>query len=337
MTGVLNLYKPAGPTSHDIVAQVRRLLGVRRVGHAGTLDPMARGVLVVCVGNATRIIEYFADLPKQYVAQMTFGIETDSQDTTGMIQAERDATHLRAEDLVAVLDRFRGPIMQTPPMVSAVKHEGRRLYELARAGHEVERKARPVTIYELKTGAFQPGPRPTATLAVTCSGGTYVRTLCADIGTAAGVGAAMSDLERTAVGPFRGEDALSLEALAELAAEGRVNEVLIPPARALEHLPAVVVDEADRVALAQGRRVGLTPPPCPPPRSGEGGGTTPQAAGEDATPSAPPLRFGEGAGGGVKSPLRVLTPDGDLVAIARVQSRDGQPVLAPEKVFVSAP
>jgi tRNA pseudouridine55 synthase len=302
MQGVLNIYKPSGPTSHDIVARVRRLLGVRRVGHAGTLDPMARGVLVVCVGNATRIVEYLGGLPKSYRAEMTLGIATDTQDVTGRVLEEQPADHVGEEALRAVLEPFRGPILQVPPMVSAVKHEGRRLYELARAGREVERAARPVTIYELELRAFCPGERPTATLDVTCSGGTYVRTLCAEIGAALGTGAALSDLERTAVGPFRAAESRTLEELELMAAEGRAQEALLSPAAALTHLPTVVVDEAGCAAIAHGRSAPVLDSPAE------------QAA----------------------ALHRVLDQAGELVAIGRVDERDGNRVVAPEKVFRTA-
>jgi tRNA pseudouridine55 synthase len=302
MQGVLNIYKPSGPTSHDIVARVRRLLGVRRVGHAGTLDPMARGVLVVCVGNATRIVEYLGGLPKSYRAEMTLGIATDTQDITGRVLEERPAEHVGEEALRAVLEQFRGPILQVPPMVSAVKHEGRRLYQLARAGREVERAARPVTIYELELRAFGPGERPRATLDVTCSGGTYVRTLCAEIGAALGTGGALSDLERTAVGPFRAAESRTLEELELLAAEGRAHEALLSPAAALTHLPTVVVDEAGCAAIAHGRSAPVLDSPAE------------QAA----------------------VLYRVLDQAGELVAIGRVDERDGSRVVAPEKVFRTA-
>lgn len=308
MNGVLNIYKPPGPTSHDVVARVRRAVGVKRVGHAGTLDPMARGVLVVCVGPATRIIEYFGALPKSYMAEMVLGIATDTQDTTGRVIEERRAGHLRADDLHGALAAFRGPILQVPPMVSAVKHEGERLYRLARAGREVERAARPVTIHALECLEFQPGERPRARLAVTCSGGTYVRTLCADIGAALGVGAAMSDLERTAVGPFRVEESLPLDDLGHLAAAGRLAERLLCPADALSHLPALVLTEEQCRAVSQGRAI-TPPPPAPLPETERG------------------------AGGKESPPIRLLSPSGVLVGIARLRPEGGTSRLAPEKVF----
>jgi tRNA pseudouridine55 synthase len=321
MQGVLNLYKPSGPTSHDVVARVRRVVGMKHVGHAGTLDPMARGVLVVCLGAATRIIEYWSELPKSYVAEMVLGIATDTQDTSGQVTEERPAAEIQETDLRAALTRFRGPILQVPPMVSAVKHGGERLYRLAREGRKVERAPRPVTIHALECLEFHPGERPRARLAVTCSGGTYVRTLCADIGAALGTGAAMSDLERTAVGPFRVEESLSLDDLATATFAGRLSERLISPADALAHLPAVVLDEAACRAVMQGRAVQPPErwqPPQPPNNGGSG---------------LPPLLGGWG--GKHTGPLRLLNARGELIAIARIQQQDGTARLAPEKVFGS--
>lgn len=254
--GVLNINKPAGPTSHDVVARVRRLCGTKRVGHAGTLDPAATGVLVVLLGVATRLAEYATDLPKQYDAVIQFGLRTDSQDTTGATLSRDDASSLTQAAVEAALDRFRGEILQTPPMVSAVKVEGKRLYELARRGETVERRARPVTIYSLQLEEFYPGPDAWGRLLVECSSGTYVRTLCADLGDALGCGAAMGALRRTRIGSFRVEDAVSLEALEQAVSAQRMSEVLLPPAAAVAHLPAVTVGVEARRRLLHGMKVG---------------------------------------------------------------------------------
>src|SRR5437867_3727843 len=245
-SGVLNVDKPAGPTSHDVVARVRRLTGTRRVGHAGTLDPAATGVLVVLVGVATRLAEYLTELPKRYEAVIRFGLRTDTQDTTGTVLSEADASALTEADVEAALAPFRGEILQTPPMVSAVKVEGKRLYELARRGETVERAARPVTIHELRLEEFHPGREAWGRLVVGCSSGTYVRTLCADLGEALGCGAAMAALRRTAIGPFDLSGAVSLEELEQAVANGRLKDHLLPPAAAVAHLPAVMVNAADQ-------------------------------------------------------------------------------------------
>jgi tRNA pseudouridine55 synthase len=244
--GILNLHKPSGPTSHDCVAQVRRALGTRRVGHAGTLDPLASGVLVLGIGNGTRILEYLQGLPKVYRAGVVFGVETDTQDTSGVVQAEADASAITEEALLALLPQFRGDLMQVPPMVSALKVGGKKLYELARQGTIIEREPRPVTVYRLELLQFRSGARPEAELRVECSAGTYVRTLCHDLGRELCVGAAMSALEREAVGPFRVEDAVRLDALGP-------GTTLLPLSDALAHLPAVTVDPTMAVRLAQGQ------------------------------------------------------------------------------------
>lgn len=215
ISGVVPIDKSGGMTSHDVVNRVRRLFGIRRVGHAGTLDPMATGVLVVCLGAATRIAEYLAASRKTYRAAVVFGVTTDTEDSTGHIIAESDASQLTEERLLAILPGFMGAIQQIPPMVSAVHHEGKRLYELAREGIEVERKPRDVNIHRLELLSFTPGRNPRAELEIECSAGTYIRTLAADIGQAAAVGAMMDSLQRTQSGRFTLADCSSLEVLAE--------------------------------------------------------------------------------------------------------------------------
>lgn len=261
MDGVLNVLKPPGMTSHDVVAYLRRLLRERRVGHTGTLDPGAAGVLPVCLGRATRLAEYLAEAGKAYRAEVTFGIATDTLDAYGTETERRPVPELRAGDLLAVLPRFQGEIWQTPPMYSAVKVGGRRLYELARAGQEVERVPRQVTIHRLSLVAFRPGEFPVARLDVVCSKGTYIRTLAADLGAALGVPAHLSHLVRTGSGPFTLETAVTLE---ELAAHG-AGPYLVPPARALAHLPRLILrDPRAARAVAHGRAPrlprGWTPP-----------------------------------------------------------------------------
>lgn len=208
VSGLLIVDKPAGWTSHDVVGKVRRLAGMRRVGHAGTLDPMATGVLVVLLGRATRAAEYAEAQVKGYSAHIRFGVTTDTLDTEGNVTSASGVVPGR-EEIEAVLPRFRGQIEQIPPMYSAIKIGGRKLYEIARAGGEVERKPRKVNITRLEcTG---PLPDGDFVLEVECSKGTYIRSLCADIGEALGCGACMSALRRVSSGEFRVEDALSLE------------------------------------------------------------------------------------------------------------------------------
>lgn len=246
MHGLLNLYKPSGPTSHDCVGRVRRVLQTRRVGHAGTLDPLARGVLVMGIGNGTRVLEYLHGLPKTYRARMVFGRVTDSQDVTGALLSEEDASGVTRPAIEAALEPFRGDIMQVPPMVSALKVGGRKLYELARKGETVEREARAVTIHSLEILEFIPGPAAELEFRVTCSGGTYVRTLCHDLGAALGVGGTMAELEREAVGSFRAGDAVHLEDL-------RSDTPLVPLGSALSHMPSLVVGPEQAARLAHGQ------------------------------------------------------------------------------------
>jgi tRNA pseudouridine55 synthase len=240
MDGILNLLKPPGMTSHDVVSVVRRALGIKKVGHTGTLDPGVAGVLPICVGRATRLAEFIAGEDKAYRAEITFGVTTDTQDSFGELTGEADAAFLTRGDIAYTLTKFQGQIMQIPPMVSAVKVDGKRLYELAREGLEVERAARPVTIHKLQLLDFRPGPRPVAFVDVVCSKGTYIRTLAYDIGKALGVGAHMSYLVRTRSGPFTLEDAATLEELAAgqaamlspAAALGAMARAQVPPAAA---------------------------------------------------------------------------------------------------------
>jgi tRNA pseudouridine55 synthase len=250
--GILIVNKPSGPTSHDCVARVRRVLRVRRVGHAGTLDPLATGVLVMGIGHGTRILEYLQDLPKTYRARVRFGMETDTQDITGEVTALAETGNLTEEAFATALQRFQGPQVQLPPMYSALKSGGRRLYELARQGQSVEREPRPITVYSIEPLAFHPGTRAEAEFRVCCSTGTYVRTLCHDLGRLLGVGGAMAALEREAVGGLTLEDAVPLREVAP-------GVPLMPLGTALGHLPCVLLPAGDAARLAQGQFV-----PAPP-------------------------------------------------------------------------
>ena len=210
--GILIIDKPAGWTSHDVVAKLRGILHERRIGHAGTLDPMATGVLPVFVGRATRAVEFAADREKEYLAGLRLGLTTDTQDTTGTVLATHPVDLTRAQ-VEAALPPFRGEIQQIPPMYSAIKIQGKKLYQLARAGKEVERPPRPVTIHALEL-LEETGPGEFL-LRVRCSKGTYVRTLCHDIGGALGCGGCMSSLRRTMAAGFTLAQAVTLEQAAE--------------------------------------------------------------------------------------------------------------------------
>ncbi len=258
MNGILNVDKPAGMTSHDVVARVRRLARIKRVGHAGTLDPDATGVLLVCLGQATRLSDYLADEGKEYWAVLALGATTTTEDASGEVLTRLDASHVTEQDLAAVLPRFLGDVSQIPPMVSAVHHNGRRLYELAREGITVERAARTIRIDDIQLLDFTPGEAAQATLDVACGKGTYIRTLCADLGAAIGVGGHMARLRRTRVGAFGVEGAMPLDRLTE----ENLPSLLVSPSQALSRFPAqTVTDDMGVDAVRHGR---ATPSDLPP-------------------------------------------------------------------------
>lgn len=247
--GILIIDKPQDWTSHDVVARCRRLLHERRMGHAGTLDPMATGVLPVFVGRATRAVEFASEAEKEYVAGLRLGVITNTQDITGTILEERPVDVGR-EALLEALEAFRGEILQVPPMYSALKVKGQKLYELARKGVEVERKPRPVTIHSL-TLEEQEGPGDYV-LRVRCSKGTYVRTLCHDIGARLGCGGTMYSLRRTMACGFSLADAVSLEAVAQAAEQGGAEQLLRPVDSYFSAYPALTVDERRERAARNG-------------------------------------------------------------------------------------
>jgi tRNA pseudouridine55 synthase len=253
MTGVLNLLKPPGMTSHDVVDVVRRLLRTKRVGHAGTLDPGAAGVLLVCAGEATRIVEYLMEGTKSYRAEVTFGVTTTTEDAQGTIVSEQSAADVTEERLRDVLTQFIGDIEQTPPMASAVQVGGKRLHELARRGETVGRPKRQVHVDEIQLLRFTAGERAVALLDVTCSKGTYVRTLAADVGAALGCGAHLSFLVRTRVGRFRLEESLTLEELQVGTENGTLT--LIPLNDALSHIAQVTLDEIATKKIRNGQSI----------------------------------------------------------------------------------
>lgn len=253
--GVLVVDKPAGMTSHDVVQRVRRLVGQRRVGHTGTLDPDATGVLVVCLGRATRLVRFLQGGRKTYAARLVLGRETTTQDAAGDVVAETPAAHIDEHALCVALLSLQGEIQQVPPMVSAVRVGGERLHDVARRGETVEREARAVTVHDLVLEDFVPGEHPEAGFLVTCSAGTYVRTLAHDAGRALGVGAHLRSLRRLSNGPFTTEDAMGLDGLEAVAAGGTLAHHLLDPAQAARRaLPTVeVADPARLLALAQGK------------------------------------------------------------------------------------
>lgn len=258
MEGILAVWKPAGWTSHDVVAKVRGIVRLKRIGHAGTLDPMVTGVLPLCLGKATRVVEYMQELPKTYTAVLRLGIATDTEDLSGEVIARADKVAVTMEQVQDALAAFCGEIEQVPPMYSAVKVDGKRLYELAREGQQVERKARRVTIYDLQLlDTALEAAEPTISFRVTCSKGTYIRTLCVDIGRKLGVPAAMAELIRNQSAGFSEADCLRMEEIADLHKAGELGEKLLPADRAVAHLPAAKLPAEQRKLASDGRKVPL--------------------------------------------------------------------------------
>ena len=239
-TGVAVVDKEAGWTSHDVVARARKLLGTRRVGHSGTLDPDATGVLVLGVGRATRLLRFITALPKSYTARIVLGTETSTLDASGEITVVHDMSLIGADDVRRAAAGLVGELQQIPPMVSAVRVGGRRLYEIAREGGEVDRAPRPVTVHHFEVAATADPAVYEAS--VSCSSGTYVRVLAADLGTALGGGAHLRDLRRVAVGSFTVDEAWPVDRLQ-----------LLPAAVGLRDLPGVIVDEGTAVDVGHGK------------------------------------------------------------------------------------
>ncbi len=263
--GVLIVDKPRGLTSHDVVDRVRRALGCRRVGHTGTLDPDATGVLVICVGKATRLQRFLAAEDKEYIARLRLGFATDTYDATGKpITTLVTSKQVSVEEIENMIETFRGTIQQIPPLFSAKKHRGQRFYALARRGETVQRHPLTVTIHEIEIIATD-GSRlirhsdgtSEITLRVKCSAGTYVRSLAHDLGERLGCGGHLVRLQRTAVGPFRLDDALPLAVLQQKAAEGTIADCLIPLARLLPEWPALTVGPQEKRRLVHGHPLGV--------------------------------------------------------------------------------
>jgi tRNA pseudouridine55 synthase len=248
--GVLVLDKPSGVTSFDLVRRVRRAAGQKKIGHTGTLDPMATGVMVLCLGRATKLAAFFEAGEKEYLARILLGLTTDSDDVTGRVTAKRSGFDLSPAEVIRIASEFVGEIEQVPPAYSAVKIDGRRAYDLARRGQAVRLKSRNVRVFDLAVTRFEP---PRVTIRARVSKGTYLRSLAADIGRRLGVGACLDQLRRLAVGPFDLQQAVSLDQAEQLAADGRLMERLLPPEEALSFMPGLVVSPqvADMVACGR--------------------------------------------------------------------------------------
>ena len=261
--GVLIVDKPAGMTSHDVVARIRRLAGIHRVGHTGTLDPAATGVLVICLGRATRLVTALQAGEKTYAATVQLGVVTDSDDLDGAVLATASAAALDERTVCGALSEFHGELDQVPPMVSAIKVDGERLHAKARRGEVIERAPRRVRIDSIVLDRFEPGERASVSFLVACSAGTYVRSIARDLGERLGVGGTLAQLRRVANGPFTLEDAVTLDALEERP-ELLAQRLLTPLAALRRVMPIIEVDDADaRRRIATGSdpaRAGLVAP-----------------------------------------------------------------------------
>jgi tRNA pseudouridine55 synthase len=297
--GIINFNKRSGRTSFSVIGQVRRGSGERRVGHAGTLDPLATGVVLVCLGPAVRVTEYLMDLTKTYRGTVRLGVETDTYDAEGEIVATREVD-VSEPALREALSRFAGEIEQRPPAHSAVKVGGKRAYERARRGEEVEMKPRKVRIHRLDLLRFEP---PEVEIEVECGRGTYLRSIAHDLGQALGCGGHLSSLVRTQVGPFRVEDAVDEATLEAAFADGTWREYLQPIDWALLHLPALTVPMEDEKDLRHGQAAHIDD--------------------EDALRGAGPLT------GGMQ--VRAYAEDGSLIGILRYEAAGGD--WYPHKIF----
>lgn len=283
--GFFVIDKPAGITSHDVVSRVRRILGTRKVGHTGTLDPFATGVLPVAVNDGTKVIPFLDEGIKQYEALLRLGVATDTLDMTGTVLKQGDCSFVGLEQISAVLSRFTGRLSQIPPMFSAIKRDGQPLYKLARQGQTVERQARDVEIRSLELLSFE---SPCVHVRVTCSRGTYIRSLADDIGAELGCGASLQELRRITSGPFHLSAAVTLEALEEAARQGRLDNLCVSPLAALSHLADLQLFDTGLAKVIHGR----SPEWCE---------ITPDAASAVAVPQ-----------------LARLSRDGRLVAVAQL-------------------
>ena len=252
MDGFLNLNKPAGFTSHDCVAKVRRLLRIKKVGHGGTLDPAATGVLPIAIGKATRLLQYMEE-DKGYHATIRLGIKTTTDDLEGEIIASQSASDLTLDKILPLLSQFQGKIKQTPPMYSAIQVQGKRLYDLARAGKEVEVPVREVEISKIEVLNWRGGEFPEIDLAIVCGAGTYIRAIARDLGTYLGIGGTLASLIRTQSCGFNLVDSLTFEELENHLQTGTFAP--IPPAGALTHLPTVTLATGDGHRWCQGQRI----------------------------------------------------------------------------------
>lgn len=303
MNGFLNLNKPAGFTSHDCVAKVRRLLEIKKVGHGGTLDPTATGVLPIAIGKATRLLQYMA-ADKGYQAKIRLGVQTTTDDLEGEVIASQSASDLTLEKVLSLLSLFQGKIQQTPPIYSAIQVKGKRLYDLARRGEEVEVPVREVEIYRIEVLNWHGGEFPEIDLAIACSPGTYIRAIARDLGTYLNIGGTLASLIRTQSCGFNLADSLTL---AELDTQLQTRTFSpIPPTAGLTHLPSVTLPIADASRWCQGQRI--------PYRDGK------------ASPSEDIANLSE-------SPLTVYRDDGYFLGIGKLAKSETELLLLPVLVW----
>ncbi|UCC17677.1 MAG: tRNA pseudouridine(55) synthase TruB [Dehalococcoidales bacterium] len=252
MNGILNINKPEGPTSFTIVSRIKKLAGEKRVGHAGTLDPAASGVLPVCFGHGTRVIEYLMDCTKDYRAEIEFGKTTDTYDATGSETSFKDSSSVDRNQIETALIRFLGEIQQVPPVYSALNHKGKPFYELARAGVDIEIASRPVVIHNITIHDWKP---PVVTIDVTCGKGTYIRSIAHDLGQVIGCGAYMKSLVRTRYGQFSIDNAVSFDELEMSFSGNSWHRYIHPIDSVLLHLKAIVVNDDTRHDIQHGRTI----------------------------------------------------------------------------------
>lgn len=249
LSGLLVVNKRIKMTSHDVVANLREILDFKKIGHAGTLDPNACGILLACLGKATKIVQFLTEYDKEYKAVIKLGVTTDTYDQEGKIIKTKEYLKINEEEVRKAVESFKGEIWQTPPLYSAIKQKGKKLYQYARAGKQVERKKRKVFIKDVRVLEIK---LPYMKLKVTCSKGTYIRSLANDIGERLGCGAHLFSLCRTRVGPFELKDALDLEAIEEIRNEGRIGDSLISIEKVLAHIPSVVVKDSFAKKVREG-------------------------------------------------------------------------------------
>ena len=253
ITGLLNINKPIGITSMDVVREIKKSTGIKKVGHGGTLDPMASGVIPIAIGTSTRLLEYILNGDKSYIATIQLGRRTDTYYSEGKTVEKRDPRGISIDEILKVLSKFYGEMTQIPPMHSALKIQGKRLYELARSGTVIERPPRNVTIYEVSLEEFN---TPNIVVGVRCSKGFYVRTFADDIGHLLGCGAFLSSLKRVSSGPFKIEDAMTLDQTISMISEGNLQEVILDPGSCINGAQRIQLNEETETMVKHGRAIG---------------------------------------------------------------------------------